>query len=97
MSLAGNRYTVVVQFAPFQKTPPKKVKPDPLAGTIDDGGLSRRSYFQAAQSESMFLVDAEYQAFVKSLTEPEEPKAAEATDPTTGSKCIEVWRSEKSQ
>lgn len=41
----------------------------------------------------MFLMlDAEYQAFVKSLTEPEESKAAEPTDSTTGSECIYVGK-----
>lgn len=34
---SGNRFQVIVQYAPFQKIPPKKVKPDPLSGTIDDG------------------------------------------------------------
>lgn len=32
----GNRFQVIVQYAPFQKIPPKKIKPDPLSGTVDD-------------------------------------------------------------
>lgn len=77
---------MVVQYAPFQKTPPKKIKPDPLAGTIDDGELSviscrlQRDVLKGQRSS-----DAEYQAFVKSLTEPEEPKAVEAPETSASS------------
>lgn len=91
----GNRFTVVVQFAPFQKTPPKKIKPDPLSGTIDDGGLALRMKHEPAfQSEVNLIIDVEYQAFVKSLTEPEEPKVVDATEVATGSEWLNVCAEE---
>ena len=35
--VAGNVSHAVVEFAPYQKTPPVEVKPDPRQNTIEDG------------------------------------------------------------